>query len=98
MRLLATCAMIGVSLAASTPATAGGSAVREAAAPSVYSPRVRGVGCYWERGNLYCSRYCYIEVNNRQYCQARLRDAVPQGQVLVVENQRLRPYRRGAKD
>lgn len=34
---------------------------------------VRGVGCYWEWGRLHCSRYCYVEVNGRQYCHARLR-------------------------
>ncbi len=45
---------------------------------------VRGVGCYWERGEQYCSRYCYVEANLRQYCHPRLRHARPQGPVVVM--------------
>lgn len=28
-----------------------------------------GVGCYWERGRYFCSRYCYIEVDGYRYCR-----------------------------
>ena len=36
---------------------------------------LRGVGCYWFRGQHYCNRYCYLEVDGSYYCQRRLRDA-----------------------
>jgi hypothetical protein len=36
---------------------------------------VRGVGCYWYRGQHYCNRYCYREVDGYVFCQPRLRDA-----------------------
>lgn len=35
----------------------------------------QGVGCYWHRGQHYCNRYCYREVDGHRYCQPRLRDA-----------------------
>ena len=93
MPMMAALLALGTLWLADTPAHAGGP--REAIL--VDGPRVRGVGCYWVRERLLCSRYCYIEVNNRQYCQPRLHDAVAQGQVLVIETPRRRPYR-GAKD
>lgn len=34
-----------------------------------------GVGCYWDRGRQYCSRYCYVEIDGRRYCRERARDA-----------------------
>lgn len=34
-----------------------------------------GIGCYWERGRQFCSRYCYVEVDGRRYCTERARDA-----------------------
>ena len=34
-----------------------------------------GVGCYWERGRQFCSRYCYIEVDGRRFCRHRAREA-----------------------
>ena len=38
-----------------------------------------GVACYWQRQRLYCSRYCYWEVNGKRYCHLRERNAHPQG-------------------
>jgi len=51
-----------------------------ALAPSAHAQylppgELRGVGCYWHRGQHYCSRYCYLEVDGYYYCQRRLRDA-----------------------
>jgi hypothetical protein len=40
-----------------------------------------GVGCYWERGRQYCSRYCYVEIDGRRFCHERLRDAHSQAPV-----------------
>ena len=37
-----------------------------------------GMGCYWERGRLYCSRYCYIEIDGRRFCRERSREAYSQ--------------------
>ena len=34
-----------------------------------------GVGCYWERGRQFCSRYCYIEVDGRRFCRHRTHEA-----------------------
>ena len=36
---------------------------------------IYGVGCYWFRGQHYCNRYCYLEVDGYEYCQRRLEDA-----------------------
>ena len=57
---------------------------RDARPPLELLYPVRGVGCYWERGEQYCSRYCYVEANLRQYCHPRLRHARPQGPVVVM--------------
>lgn len=41
-------------------------------------------GCYWRRGERFCSRYCYWEVDGRRYCQDRERLAHPQGDPWFV--------------
>jgi hypothetical protein len=38
----------------------------------------QGVGCYWYRGNLYCSRYCYWEIDGYRYCRRRADEAFSQ--------------------
>lgn len=40
-----------------------------------------GVGCYWYRGREFCSRYCYLEINNKRYCVERERNAVSQAPI-----------------
>lgn len=50
---------------------------KERYAPVVTEAR----GCYWFRGRLYCSRYCYTEVNGYRYCQERAWNAVPQAPI-----------------
>jgi len=55
------------------PALAG-----DRAAPLPLPPGTYGAGCYWFRGSLYCSRYCYAEIDGHWYCQRRARDAVSQ--------------------
>ena len=42
-------------------------------------------GCYFSRGEMFCGRYCYVEINGRRYCQVRERDAYPQGDVYIEE-------------
>lgn len=37
-----------------------------------------GRGCYWARGAMTCSRFCYLEVDGRRYCQPRSDRAFPQ--------------------
>lgn len=37
-----------------------------------------GRGCYWARGTMSCSRFCYLEVDGRRYCQPRSDHAFPQ--------------------
>lgn len=63
-------ALLGL-VALSAPASA-----QYFAAPPGSLPQ--GVGCYWHRGQHYCSRYCYIEVDGYRFCQPRLRDAASQ--------------------
>lgn len=75
--MLASCAMT----AATAVAQASG---LDGRAPVEVLYPVRGVGCYWERGEQHCSRYCYVEANLRQYCHPRLRHAKPQGPVVVL--------------
>jgi hypothetical protein len=41
-----------------------------------------GVGCYWERGRQFCSRYCYVEIDGRRYCQERARNAHSQAPLI----------------
>lgn len=43
----------------------------------------QGVGCYWVRGRLNCSRYCYWEIDGYRYCTRRLRDARSQAPEAV---------------
>lgn len=78
----------------------GGLPAPVAADPSVSPPLVhipRGVGCYWFRGNLYCSRYCYWEIDGNRFCTRRARDAVtqapPLGGVFYGPDGRWRPVK-----
>ena len=41
-------------------------------------------GCYWHRGQRFCSRYCYWDVDGQRYCQERERFARPQGNPYYV--------------
>jgi hypothetical protein len=43
-------------------------------------------GCYFSRGEMFCGRYCYIEINGKRYCQLRERDAYPQGEVYIEDS------------
>jgi hypothetical protein len=36
---------------------------------------VYGVGCYWFRGQHYCSRYCWVEIDGYAYCHRNLAEA-----------------------
>jgi hypothetical protein len=54
----------------------------------------QGVGCYWYRGRLNCSRYCYWEIDGTRYCTRRLREAESQAPMLLHgETPPYRPYR-----
>ena len=55
----------------------------------------QGVGCYWFRGRLNCSRYCYWEIDGYRYCTRRLRDAHSQALELLVEGYPPHPPARG---
>jgi hypothetical protein len=46
----------------------------------------QGVGCYWFRGRLNCSRYCYWEIDGHRYCTRRLRDARTQAPELLFDD------------
>jgi len=54
----------------------------------------QGVGCYWFRGNLNCSRYCYWEIDGYRYCTRRLRDAYSQAPEVVDGRAPYAPQRR----
>jgi hypothetical protein len=43
-------------------------------------------GCYFSRGEKFCGRYCYIEINGKRYCQPRERNAYPQGEVYIEDS------------
>lgn len=65
--------------------------------PTACQPVVYAQGCYWRRGERYCSRYCYIEVNGKRYCSQRQREAVPQAACEAPEVPELnsrRPHHR----
>jgi hypothetical protein len=36
---------------------------------------VHGVGCYWHRHTVFCSRYCFWQPDGRRYCVRREHDA-----------------------
>jgi hypothetical protein len=55
----------------------------------------QGVGCYWFRGRLNCSRYCYWEIDGYRYCTSRLRDAHTQAPELLVDDYAPYPPARG---
>ena len=40
-----------------------------------------GVGCYFERGRTFCSRYCYVEVDGHRFCRHRTHEAYSQAPV-----------------
>lgn len=43
-------------------------------------------GCYFIRGERYCGRYCYWEINGKRYCQPRARDAWPQAEFYLEDD------------
>ncbi len=65
-------------LASLTAAEAGGKMRGEDGRHSRRAPVVYAEGCYWHRGERYCSRYCYVEINGHRYCHHRRSQAVPQ--------------------
>jgi hypothetical protein len=90
MRLLgsATVGLLAWLLLAPLPAEAG----------SRYGAKIdqlpEGVGCYWHRGQLFCSRYCYWEIDGYRYCQRRVRDAISQAPPLLLFDFEPRQYDR----
>jgi hypothetical protein len=71
------------------PAEAGGSR---------YGARIEqlpeGQGCYWYRGQLYCSRYCYWEIDGYRFCHPRLGRAISQAPPLLLYDFEPRRYDR----
>ena len=68
-------ALASVTLALGSPAEAG----RRRPPPGPDDTFVaEGRGCYWHRGAMTCSRFCYIEVDGRRYCGTRSGQAYPQ--------------------
>src|SRR5262245_50061727 len=69
-----------------------------AEAGSSYGARIEqlpeGVGCYWYHGQLYCSRYCYWEIDGYRYCHPRLGSAVSQAPPLLLYDFEPRRYDR----
>ena len=53
----------------------------------------QGVGCYWYRGRLNCSRYCYWEIDGSRFCTRRLREAHSQAPELREDETPYPPYR-----
>ena len=55
----------------------GAMAGRYAAVPTVVAlPQApEGIGCYFERGRTFCSRYCYLEVDGHRFCRERTHEA-----------------------
>ncbi len=76
-----TVSLISAALLVLTPAAWTGQAQAEGRYRVPYqTPHAgpEGRGCYWMRQRLYCSRYCYVEVDGRRYCRERSRWAYPQ--------------------
>jgi hypothetical protein len=69
-----------------------------AEAGSRYGARIEqlpeGVGCYWYRGQYFCNRYCYWEVDGYRYCQRRLEEATSQAPPLLLYDFEPRRYDR----
>lgn len=60
------------------PAVAGGS-LKDGQGEGAFAGPIFVRGCYWHRGERYCSTYCYQEINGNRYCNTRESEAVPQG-------------------
>lgn len=76
-RVIMVCAAL-LTLLAGTEAEAGR---RHRASPPPQPDDVfvaEGRGCYWARGAMTCSRFCYLEADGRRYCQPRSAHAFPQ--------------------
>ena len=68
---------------------------RLAPAPRVVevSDAPEGIGCYFERGRTFCSRYCYIEVDGHRFCRERPREARSQAPVEELPVLNLTPMK-----
>jgi hypothetical protein len=53
-----------------------------------------GQGCYWFGGQLYCSRYCYWEIDGYRYCHRRLGAAISQAPPVLLYDFEPRRYDR----
>jgi hypothetical protein len=69
-----------------------------AEAGSSYGARIEqlpeGQGCYWFGGHLYCSRYCYWEIDGYRYCHPRLGSATSQAPPVLLYDFEPRRYDR----
>jgi hypothetical protein len=53
-----------------------------------------GQGCYWYQGHLYCSRYCYWEIDGYRFCRPRLDNAISQAPPFLLFDFEPRRYDR----
>ena len=61
-------AVLAVSLLAVAPDARAGTTRRAINGPAL-SDAPEGIGCYWYRQRMTCSRYCYIEVDGHRFCR-----------------------------
>ncbi len=73
-------------LSAANPLGNSSSAHSALRAYDLEEPGPEASGCYFSRGEMYCGRYCYVEINGKRYCQPRARDAYPQGEIYLEES------------
>ena len=52
-----------------------------------------GIGCYFERGRTFCSRYCYIEVDGHRFCRERTHEARSQAPIEELPPMILTPMK-----
>ncbi|PPD28022.1 MAG: hypothetical protein CTY20_11785 [Hyphomicrobium sp.] len=79
LRLASALLILIVCLTAASPNANADRGQRTLRAPSPDDVFVsEGRGCYWSRGTMTCSRFCYLEIDGRRYCTERSEQAFPQ--------------------
>jgi hypothetical protein len=84
-------------LALAGPAAAGGEWRGSDDLYASEGPAFYAKGCFWRAGVRYCSSYCYLEINGKQYCHQRERVAFPQGDPYANERPTVEEIYRGPR-
>lgn len=79
-----------LTIAAMWPVAGHAEPYRQPSRYMIAGPPTEAIGCYWKNQRVWCSRYCYWEINGQRYCHEREREAHSQAPPGEYVYQRLK--------